>query len=183
MSTRIDPDRLEATIRVEALPPEGRALHIDASAEQLAAIAEDLGITAVESLVADLAANRFRGGFRVTGRLRARIEQPCVVSLVPVHQDIDEPVDRIYLPESPGEAHHTPGAEVFVDLEGEELPEHFDGREADLADMLVETLALAIDPYPQAPGATLETEGDPRDPEEESPFAALKKLRTDGSDA
>jgi uncharacterized metal-binding protein YceD (DUF177 family) len=181
MTARQDAHRLEATIRVDSLPPEGRALRVEATEAQRQIIAEELGITAVEALQAELSASPFRGGVRVTGRLTARIEQPCVVSLVPVHQDIDEEVDRVYLPEG-GEARHAPAEEIYVDLEGDDLPDHFDGREADLSDLLVETLALAIDPYPHAPGARLETEGDVRDREAESPFAALKKLRTDGSD-
>ena len=47
-------------------------------------------------------------------------------------------------------------AEVFVDLEGDDMPDHFEGHEADLSDLIVETLALAIDPYPRAPDASLE---------------------------
>lgn len=177
MSVRPDELRLEATIRVDSLPPEGKAVHVASTPAQREAIADQLGITAVERLEADLAAKRFRGGIRVAGRLRARIEQPCVVSLVPVHQDIAVEVERIYLPEPGGKAEHSPSAEVFVDLEGEDLPDHFDGREADLADMLVESLALEIDPYPHAPGASLETAGDGGKTEDESPFAALKALR------
>ena len=49
-------------------------------------------------------------------------------------------------------AEPAPGAEVFVDLEGEDLPDHFDGPEADLSEWLIETLALALDPYPRKPG-------------------------------
>jgi len=182
MSAHRDEERLEATIRIDTLPPEGREIHVVATEGQRAAIAETVGITAVEALEAHLKAARFRGGIRVTGRLRARIEQPCVVSLVPVHQDIDEDVDRVYLPETGGDPSHEAGTDILVDIEGEDVPDHFDGREADLADMLVETLALAIDPYPHAPGATLETEGDPIDREEESPFAALRKLKAEDPD-
>jgi hypothetical protein len=65
-----------------------------------------------------------------------------------------------------------------VDLEGEDLPDHFDGPEADLSDLVVETLALAVDPYPRRDGESLTDLGlaDPAD-EPESPFDKLKALK------
>jgi uncharacterized metal-binding protein YceD (DUF177 family) len=171
---------LDASVRIDGLPPEGRAIMVEADAEQREAIARELGITAVERLRARLRAVGFRGGIRVTGDLDARIEQPCVVSLEPVHQDIAEPIDRVFMPgrePQPASAGH---ADIFVDLEGDDLPDYFEGPEADLSPMIIETLALAIDPYPRAPGAELDTNGlDPDDPSD-SPFAALARLKAGG---
>jgi hypothetical protein len=171
---------LDATVRIDGLPPEGRAITVEADPEQRQAIASQLGITALEHLDARLRAVGFRGGIRVTGDLRARIEQPCVVSLEPVHQDIAEPIDRVYLPGREPLPESTGHPEVFVDLEGDDLPDYIDGPEADLSPMIVETLALAIDPYPRAPGAELDPSAlDPDDPDD-SPFEALSRLKAGG---
>jgi len=70
-------------------------------------------------------------------------------------------------------------AEVFVDLEGDDVPDHFEGNEADLSDLIIETLALGIDPYPRLEGESVGIAGDP-DHEDDSPFAGLKALKIDG---
>ena len=73
---------------------------------------------------------------------------------------------------------------MFVDVEGEDEPDYFEGPEADLSELIIETLSLAIDPYPRAPGVVLDTEDADDEEETASPFAALKGLRKDenGSD-
>ena len=175
------PERLrlrDASIRLDSMPPEGRDLKLSVNDEERSALAAVLEITDVERLDVSLHAVRFRGGMRVTGRLDAVVVQPSVVSLEPVRQVIGEPIDRVFLPG--GEKHHasTAGAEIFVDLEGEDIPDHFEGPEADLSDLIVETLSLAIDPYPRAEGESIEDLAieKPAD-EDESPFASLKSLK------
>jgi uncharacterized metal-binding protein YceD (DUF177 family) len=175
---------LDAVIRIDRLPVAGRELEVTPDAAALAAMAEQLGISAVERFHAVLTAVRFRGGIRVQGGLTARIVQPSVVTFEPVSQDIDEAVDRVFLPE-PDKGYKTaPGAEVFVDLEEEDFPDYIDGPEVDLSDLLIETLALAIEPYPRLPGESLESLGIDLKDKEEGPFASLKSLRkpTDKSD-
>ena len=93
-----------------------------------------------------------------------------------LEQHIDEPVDRVFLPEA--QAHKpTPGSEVFIDLEDDDFPDHIDGPEVDLSALLIETLALAIDPYPRAPGESLDSLGIDVGGGPMSPFAALEKLK------
>ena len=168
---------LDAIIRIDRLPSEGRELEVAPDADALAAMAEQLKITTVERFHAKLTAVRFRGGIRVLGQLTARIVQPSVVTFEPVTQDIDEPVDRVFLPE-PDKGHKTaPGAEIFVDLEDEEFPDYIEGNEVDLSVLLIETLALAIEPYPRLPGESLDSLGIDLGEEEEGPFAGLKLLK------
>ena len=166
------------------MPAEGRELAVEPSTEERAAVAAQLGITAVDRLKARLKVVKFRGGLRVTGQLEAEITQPSVVSLEPVSQVIDEPIDRVFLPagsaEAAAPAPHA-GVEVFVDLEGDDPPDHFSGPEVDLSDLVIEALALAVDPYPRAEGESLETLGiSSVDADRESPFAALKALKDKG---
>lgn len=167
----------EASVRLDSMPATGRELHVVPSEQERAALARRLDITSVDRLEVTLHAVKFRGGMRVTGRLTAAITQPSVVSLDPVSQAIAEPIDRIFLPGGEKDYAGPAGAEVFVDLEGEDIPDHFEGNEADLTELIVETLALAIDPYPRAEGESLEDIGLEPDLDEDHPFAALEALK------
>ena len=174
------PDRIrlpDAGIRLDSMPGDGRDLALNVSADDRAAMAKFLRITAVDRLVVRLHAVRFRGGIRVTGRLEAEIVQPSVVSLEPVRQAVAEPIDRIFLPAGEKDFADDADADVFVDPDGEDIPDHFEGNEADLSDLIVEVLALGIDPYPRLPGETIAVDDTGEDPAGH-PFAALKRLKT-----
>jgi len=167
----------DASIRLDSMPIEGRDLHVTPGEEDRAAIAARLGVTAIDALDVVLHAVRFRGGIRVTGRLTASVTQPSVVTLDPVVQEIAEPIDRIFLPGGEKPYAGSANAEIFVDLEGDDIPDHFEGNEADLSELIVETLALAVDLYPRAKGESLDDLGLKPDVIEDHPFAALKGLK------
>ena len=171
-----DSPLFDAIVRIDRLPAGGRDLTVSLDDPTRAALAELLDITAVESFEATLTVSPLRGGIRALGRLVADIVQPSVVTFEPVPQHIDEAVDRVFLPEA--QAHKpTPGSEIFVDLEDEDFPDHIDGPEVDLSALLIETLALAIDPYPRLPGESLDSLGIDVGGGPASPFAALEKLK------
>jgi uncharacterized metal-binding protein YceD (DUF177 family) len=167
----------DASIRLDSMPITGRDLHVTPDETERAAIAEQLGVSSVNALEVRLHAVRFRGGIRVTGRLTATVTQPSVVTLDPVTQQIAEPIDRIFLPSGEKDYAGPANAEVFVDLDGEDVPDHFEGNEADLTDLIVETLALSVDLYPRAEGESLDDLGLKSDLAEDHPFAALKALK------
>lgn len=166
-----------ASIRLDSMPVAGRDVSVSPSAEERAAVAAQLGIGAVDALEVKLHAVKFRGGMRVTGRLAAEVTQASVVTLEPLKQQIVEPIDRIFLPGGEKNYAGPANAEIFVDLEGDDVPDHFEGNEADLSELIVETLALAVDLYPREPDASLEDVGYKPDVDEASPFAALKALK------
>jgi uncharacterized metal-binding protein YceD (DUF177 family) len=174
-------DRLrlsEASIRLDSMPADGRDLVLDVGEAERAALAQHLELGAVERLAVRLHADKFRGGMRVHGSLSATIVQPSVISLEPVTQEIDEPIDRVFLPGGEKDYAAAAGAEIFVDLEGEDVPDHFEGNEADLSALIIETLSLAVDPYPHAPGETVgELDIVDKDAESTSPFSKLKALK------
>lgn len=174
------PKLADASIRLDSMPAAGRDVAVTPGDAERATIAAQLGISAVNELDVRLHAVKFRGGIRVTGRLTAQIVQPSVISLEPVTQEISEPIDRVFLPGAEKPFAGAAGAEVFVDLEGEDIPDHFDGPEADLSGLILETLALGIDPYPKAEGETAEALGLAQDAGKESPFAVLKSLKDKG---
>lgn len=166
----------DASIRLDSMPVSGRDISLTVERDIREAIAAQIGVTAVDRLQVKLHAVRFRGGIRVTGQLRALVTQASVVSLEPVTEDIEEAIDRIFLPGGEKAYAGKADAEVFVDLEGDDIPDHFEGNEADLSDLIIETLALGIDPYPRLEGESVGIAGD-EDDEDDSPFAGLKALK------
>ena len=170
------PPILDAIVRVDRLPATGRSLEVNPTEEALGNLAVSLKLSAIEAFHATLTVTPLRGGIRALGRLTARIVQPSVVTFEPVTQSIDEPIDRVFLPEAQDHK-PTPGSEIFVDLDDEDFPDHIDGPEVDLSVLLTETLALAIDPYPRLPGESLESLGLSDGQEETGPFAGLAKLK------
>lgn len=177
--TRIEDEAplLEARVRLDALPVTGRTLKVAATTEQCAAIAERLAIISVDKLEAELLARPIKGGIEVAGTLAADVTQECVVSFDPVPEHIEEKLFRLFLQGAPEAREPVPGAEVYVDLDGDDLPDHFDGPEADFTEWLIETLSLALTPYPRKPGVEIDASFDDDGPDEESPFDALKALK------
>ena len=166
----------DATVRIDRLPATGREIRVVLDEPTRAALAEELKLAAIDSFEAELTVTPLRGGIRALGRLVADIVQPSVVTFEPVGQHIEEQIDRVFLPED--QAHKpTPGSEVFIDLEDDDFPDHIDGPEVDLSALLIETLALAIEPYPRLPGESLDSLGIDPGGGPSGPFAALEKLK------
>jgi len=171
----------DASVRLDSMPTSGRDVDVRVGEADRAAIAAELNISALEKLEARLHAVRFKGGIRVTGRLLATAVQPSVVSLEPVKQDIVETIDRIFLPGGEKVYAGPADAEIFVDLEGDDMPDHFEGNEADLTELLMETVSLALDAYPRLPGEEVGKIADANDdPADDLPFAGLRVLKGGG---
>ena len=111
-----------------------------------AKIAHFLGLSELRNL-------RFRGklaplaeeDWRAEGRLTAETVQPCVATLQPVRQKIDEAVTRDYVPEETLESL----GEIDLDPDAEDEPDGY-GSEIDVGHLMLEALALALNPYPRA---------------------------------
>ena len=183
------PTRPPLPTRIVRLTDPGHRQPLDfdvqPDAAGLAAVAADLGIPAVRKL-------RLRGRLAPVGRLDWRLDahlgatvvQECVVTLDPVVTRIDEPVERRYLADMMTPAPGPGGGEI-------EMPED-DAAEAlpasvDLVGVMLEALALALPPYPRAPGAALgsviasEAGVAPLTDEAARPFAGLRDaLKGDG---
>lgn len=167
----------DAVVRIDKLPAGGRSVAVDADEAARGAIAQSMNILSVERFVANLTITPLRGGLRALGKLDAAVTQASVVSFEPVSEVISEEIDRVFLP-APRDHHApTPGSEVFVDLEDDDFPDHIDGPEVDLSALLLETLALALDPYPKGKGESLDKLGVTLDAPEAGPFAKLAALK------
>ncbi len=153
---------------------------ISAGPDERAALAERFGLLSLERLDATIELRRANGGdlIRLSGRLFAEVRQACVVTLEPVTSHLEEDFTLLYTlcpgPPRPG------GAEVVVEVEEEEPPEPIGPGGIDLGEAVAQQLALALDPYPRAPGARLPEAAGPdaaAEPGAESPFAVLERLK------
>ncbi|SLN12420.1 hypothetical protein PSA7680_00198 [Pseudoruegeria aquimaris] len=147
------------------------------SPEERAALAEEMGISAVRKL-------RFEGELKPRGKrdwileahLGATVVQPCVVTLEPVSTRLEEDVRRHF------SADCADPDEEEVELADDDGMEPL-GEVIDAGAVMAEALALALPLYPRASGAALEaaqfTEPGkaPMTDEEARPFAALSALR------
>ncbi|MDJ0389449.1 YceD family protein [Roseomonas sp. E05] len=155
------------TLPWAAVGQEGRRQSLQATPAECAALARRFGIPAIEAFSAELEL-RPEGdeAIRVRGHLSARVVQSCVVTLEPVAQSVEEAVDLRFL---------AAGEEPSEDPEGpDEIPAERDLLE--LGEALAEQLALALDPYPRAPGAELplEVREEEEEPLRRNPFSVLK---------
>ena len=163
--------------RVARLDPRGEDLAAEATEAERAALARRFGVAEVRALSMAARLIPDADGWRVEGRVRARVVQPCVVTLEPVVQRLDEVFTRRLLPGAP--------APELTDLdpdEDEDPPEPL-GAVIDPAEMAAEAAALAIEPYPRKPGAVFAgaavrpADAAPEPETPEKPFAGLAALR------
>lgn len=187
--------RLMSVDELAALP--GGRITIAADADECAALARMNELQEIKSLEADFHIVIQPIGIRLTGEVRARITQICVVSLDPFEADLRQPIEMSF--EAPSArasggaptASHRERASGLADRPnqdslGDDPPEPLIDGHIDLGAVASEFLTLGLDPYPRRPGAAFE----PYDDEVSSkgrhgssaaagdnPFAALGPLR------
>ena len=143
------PPEFSRRIELARLGAHEAAYPISAEAAEREALARRFDLLSLDRLEAELHLRRIGGGMvRLWGRFSAEVVQACVVSLEPVASAIEQDFTVLYGPTQPGKS-------VMVDLETE-VAEPFDGEAIDIGEAVAQQLALALDPYPRAPGAILE---------------------------
>lgn len=163
---------------VAHLPEAGLHQELEANAEQRSLIAAAAGVNAVLRATATIELVPETGGrVNVTGRVRAQVEQTCVVSLEPVENDLDETIAAVFapasqIPDNPKSVQKEEGDEAEIP----DLPEPIVNGVIDIGQLATEYLILGIDPYPRKPGVAFTPPETPVDPDEH-PFAALKALK------
>ena len=160
--TKPDPE-LSRLIEVSRIPATGSTETVIADATERSLIARRLDLPAIHSLAADLVLTRWRGeGVKVAGRFDADVEQVCVVTLEPFRATVSDAIERYFLP----------GAGA-TESEGD-IDSFADGV-IELGEVVIESLSLALDPYPRKPGAEFHGLGDDSGSAEpaSSPFAVL----------
>ena len=151
-------------VAVDEIPDTGLHMEIEAPTATRAAVAELAAVRDLPQLSAVFDLTRQGAGAHVSGRVRARIGQTCVVSLEPIESKLDEAIDATFGP---------PNAAPRSDAD--EPPEPLVGGSVDLGALATEFLILGIDPYPRKEGVQfappkVEDAG-------EHPFAVLAPLK------
>jgi hypothetical protein len=140
-----------------------------------ARIARFLGLESLDVMAASLTHEAWRDGARVWGRVEAVATRLCGVTLEPFEERVDADFDLRFVPEGSPNAPAVE-AELMVTLDDDDPPEVVTGEILDLAAYIIETLGLALDPFPRKPGAVF----DYVDPSgNTSPFAVLKFAKPD----
>ena len=160
---------LSRPVDVMNIPPRGQEVHVEATAEECAALAADFGLPGIRRLSGDYRLTNSAKGVHVTGLVKASITQICVVTLEPFDSDVEEEVEVDF-----AEPAGMP-AEPLTDINEYEPPDEIVNGQVDLGALTSEFLVLGLDPYPRKPGVDFEYR-DPADGKD-SPFAALGKLK------
>lgn len=153
---------------------QGRAVAIVADAEARALIAKRLKLVELNRFELSAEVRTVAGGLATRGEVRAELVQRCAATDLPVPATITEAFDLKYLRDIQADAE----AEE-IELGAEEidiLPLEHD--RVDLGEVAVQTLSLALDPYPRHPDADrVLAEKGVLSEEAAGPFAALAALR------
>lgn len=170
-------------INVERLGREPLKFDIQATTEECEALAKSLDILGLSDVTArgSLVRQGANGQVLLTGRLQAEAVQACVVSLDPVAQAIDEEFTVLYTFDP--EDLVVEDLDKVVGLEEPDPPELIVNNRIDLLTMVMEQIALALEPYPRRADLPEPVEEEDLDLDQvkkeqgtHQPFANLKDL-------
>jgi uncharacterized metal-binding protein YceD (DUF177 family) len=154
-------------LQVDRVPALGCHERLAADEKECAALAKRFGLPRIHSLSGLLKVEPWRGGgLKITGTLNAGVDQISVISLEIFTSDLEFPVERYFL--SPRAGHPDADADD-VDI--------IENGSVDLGEILAETMALELDPYPRKAGEVFDDIKEEPEPEKISPFTALSKLK------
>ena len=153
-------------LQVDRVPALGCHERLAADEKECAALAKRLGLPKIHAVGGLLQIVPWRGGgLKVTGTLKARVDQLSVVSLEIFTSDLAFEIERYYL--SPRASN--PTAEEEADI--------IENGIVDLGEILAETMALELDPYPRQEGEVFHDIAEHPEVAKVSPFVALSKLK------
>jgi uncharacterized metal-binding protein YceD (DUF177 family) len=133
---------------------EGTERHIEARPAELKALARRMKLPAIHALKADLAIRpRGKGGYEVAGRLTASIDQECVRTLDIFTSELATDVRRLYVPaDSPAARAWEENPVQELEEDADETPDIIEDASIDLGELVAQTLALSLEPWPKKPG-------------------------------
>ena len=171
--TMAAPSEFSRPVALERATAAPHFREIVATEAERAALARRLGLVALDLLSARLSWRREASGIiSLEGELEAQVTQSCVVTLEPVAARVADRFVRHFVQRSlPTED------EVVIDPEADDPPEPLGDGQVDAGEIVTQQLALALDPYPRAPGSALPAEAAGAAPAE-SPFRVLASLKT-----
>lgn len=153
----------------------GRTLSVEADADTRARIAKRLALVALDRFAITGDVRAIAGGIGAKGAVQADLVQACAATDLPVPATITEPFDLRFLRDV--DAPVSEDEEIEIGSEDLDLLP-LEGDRVDLGEAAVQTLSLALDPFPRHPDADrILAEKGVLSEEAAGPFAALAKLR------
>ncbi len=153
---------------------QGRDVELTADEAARGRIAKRLDLVEISSFELTAAVRAVAGGMAVRGEVKAELVQSCAASGLPVPATIAEPFDLKYLRDMAAGA-----GDEEIELGAEDidvLPLEHD--RVDLGEVAVQTLSLALDPYPRhADADRILAEKGVLSEEQAGPFGALAALK------
>ncbi|MCL6229595.1 DUF177 domain-containing protein [Bartonella bilalgolemii] len=170
-------------VSVRSLPIKGIRVHICADQQECTYLAKNHGLVDVKLFEGEFCILPWKKrGVRVKGLLQARIIQSCVITLELLEDIIHENINIVFVPEDsnlvkPKISEGT--GELFLDVEGPDIPEVFYGDKIDIGAVMEEFLELSINQYPRKEGASLDTTVKDLEKikQNSSPFSVLKEWK------
>ena len=154
---------------------QGRSVAVEADAETRALIAQRLALIGVDHFAVTADIRAVAGGIGAKGTVIASVIQPCAATGLPVPATLSEPFDLRFLRDIDAPV----DADEEIEISSEDcdlLP--LEGDRVDLGEAAVQTLSLALDPFPRHPDADrVLAEKGVLSEEAAGPFAALARLR------
>lgn len=180
MNDPIPTPEFSRPVRTDRIGREPKQRRLEANAAEREKLAARLGLAALSRLIAEVEFRRRGGGrIEVSGSFEADLIQNCVVTLEPVPASIAASFAMTFI--ETDDAADPAERETTVSLQGAEPPEPVAAGAIDLGEAVVQHFAVAIDPYPRAPGAEPTSPGNPAGAAAEAapphPFAGLAGLR------
>ncbi|MBB6426441.1 DUF177 domain-containing protein [Sphingopyxis sp. JAI128] len=153
----------------------GRTIAVEADADARARIAARLGLAGLDRFTLTAEVRAIAGGIAAKGAVQADLVQNCAATDLPVPAAISESFDLRFL----RDVDAPPSEDEEIELGSDELDLlALEGDRIDLGDAAVQTLSLALDPFPRHPDADrILAEKGVLSEEAAGPFAALAKLR------
>jgi uncharacterized metal-binding protein YceD (DUF177 family) len=168
---------LSRIVAVDRIGSEPVVEEIEATPAEAEALARRFDLIRIDSLKALGRLSRVRGGsvIRLEARIEASLVQRCVVTLAEVPGRIDERFVLFYAPET--EPRHELVLSPDEESENEGEAEPLVAGMIDVGEAVAQQLALALDPYPRAPGASLTDVWSGGETPIPQPFAVLAQLK------
>ena len=162
------------SLNIGEIPRDGLSFDLAPDVNERKTIARDLDLLVLDRLEARVCVTAWLDGVQIDGDWSADIAQACGVTL----ERLDTTLRGDFLVRAvPAGSPHAPADDdIELSLDADDPPDVLESDVFDVADYVLEHLALEIDPFPRKPGVEFVQ---PKEPDELSPFAVLKKLRPD----
>ncbi|MBL8705484.1 MAG: DUF177 domain-containing protein [Rhodospirillales bacterium] len=143
-------------VAADRIGRDGYQVTIEATPAERAALTARLGLVSLEALTARCRLRQVAGGMiELKASFEAAVTQQCVVSLEPFPARVADEFTQRYALDPQRLRKLVDDAEMF-DPEADDPPEALAEGGIDLGEAVAQQLAVALDPFPRAPGVSFE---------------------------